>query len=391
MPNGKKVIIFIFIYLLCNLLISYSIIAQNVSVKDYTVPTSFSSSLFIDPNYDLTMVGKKIQTNRGSVGLVYSTFYESLPIGYSIDAIGSGSFEKNPKDGKYRNRYSMNISSRFKKFIWNEEDLFGSIKLDGNYYKSYDYPATSLTIGLGYGRFINATPLRKAVRMEDFLIKEDVISDHLPKEAMLELGHIIEKESEYEDRYGDIYRKNWFNDMENIIRESGMLKRERIGAIGILRMQEVLTKERINDRFYGWDVTIGTKIDISLPQKKQERNKPSIDISFRYSRPISWSTQFNERLSVNSPWGDKFIDVYNIKADTALAYEISNRINFLARHSFVCNQIDGGNRLVSNSLSLSFIYFLENHINLVATEQVEKISDSEPTTNFVISLNYRIF
>ena len=367
-------------------------VTQNVSVTDYTVPSSSSHSLFIDPNYNMTIVKDNVAVNKGSIGMVYKTFYESLPLGYSIDATGSGSFEKDSKTQKYRNRYSAYAAMRFKKYVLNERDLFGSVKFGGQFNKVYDNPATNVTIGIGYGRFINATPLRKAVRMEDFLIKENVISDHLAKETMLQLGHLIERRSEYKYRYGDTYQKNWFDDMENSMRQSGLLKENSIGAIGILRMQEVLTKEKIFDRFYGWEVTLGTKIDLTLPQEGQQLSNPSLDISAQYSRPINWATQWNERLSINSPLSQNFCTCYNMNIASDLAYELSNRINFTLRHFIVIDKLseDSGS-VMSNSLGLSFIYFLENQVNLVITEQLEKSTGTDLSTNFVASLNYRIF
>ncbi|MBM3239160.1 hypothetical protein FJZ31_22935 [Candidatus Poribacteria bacterium] len=369
-------------------------VTQNVSVTDYTVPASSSHSLFIDPNYNMTIVADNVIVNKGSIGMVYNSFYESLPLGYSIDATGSGSFEKfaaDPGIYKYRNRYSTNAVARFKKYVF--KDLFGAVKFGGQFNnKGYDYPATNITVGVGYGRFINATPLRKAVRMEDFLLKENVISDHLPKETMLQLGNIIERQSEYEDNYGETYQKNWFDDMEDAMRKSGLLKKDSIGAIGILRMQEVLIKERIFDRFYGWEVTIGTKIDLTLPQKEQKRPKPSLDISARYSRPINWAIQWNERLSINSPLSNDFGTLYNMNIASDLAYELSNRINFVVRHFISSDKYSqDSNSIISSSLGLSFIYFLENQVNLVVTEQLEKSTGTNLSTNFVVSLNYRIF
>lgn len=396
-----KITLIILTCALLNCFISIAV-TQNVSVKDYTVPSSSSHSLFIDPNYNLTIISDNIAVNKGSIGIVYKTFYESLPVGYSIDATGSGSFEKDSNTDGYRNRYSTYAAVRFKKYIFNERDLFGSVKFGGQFNKIYDYPATNVTIGIGYGRFINATPLRKAVRMEDFLIKEKVISDHLPKETMLQLGHIIERRSEYQDRYGETYQKNWFDDMEDAMRKSGLLKESYIGAIGILRMQEVLTKEKIFDRFYGWEVTIGTKIDLTLPQKGQKRPYPSLDVSAQYSRPISWATQWNERLSINSPLSKNFGAFYNLYISSDLAYELSNRINFIVRHFITVDKLaqesegitDSPERLysvISNSLRLSFIYFLENQLNLVVTEELEKSTGTDLSTNFAVSLNYRVF
>jgi len=80
----------------------------------------------------------------------------------------------------------------------------------------------------------------------------------------------------------------------------------------------------------------------------------------------------------------------NIASD--LAYELSNRINFTLRHFIVIDKLseDSGS-VMSNSLGFSFIYFLENQVNLVVTEQLEKSTDTALSTNFVVSLNYRIF
>ena len=68
---------------------------------------------------------------------------------------------------------------------------------DLNLDENNDRPGLDATIVVGWGRFINATALRKAVRIEDFLLEEGVISERLPKESMIDSGHIIEKEAEY--------------------------------------------------------------------------------------------------------------------------------------------------------------------------------------------------
>ena len=68
---------------------------------------------------------------------------------------------------------------------------------DLNLDENNDRPGLDATIVAGWGRFINATALRKAVRIEDFLLEEGVISERLPKESMIDSGHIIEKEAEY--------------------------------------------------------------------------------------------------------------------------------------------------------------------------------------------------
>ena len=61
---------------------------------------------------------------------------------------------------------------------------------DLNLDENNDRPGLDATIVVGWGRFINATALRKAVRIEDFLLEEGVISERLPKESMIDSGHI---------------------------------------------------------------------------------------------------------------------------------------------------------------------------------------------------------
>ena len=66
-----------------------------------------------------------------------------------------------------------------------------------------------------------------------------------------------------------------------------MLKGEEIDAVGILRMDEVLFRENISDRFYGWDVTLGAKLELLTSESSEERVAPAADITARYSLPIN--------------------------------------------------------------------------------------------------------
>ena len=249
--------------------ISSNVSAQNVSVTDYQVPVSAADRLLIDFSMNHATSGSDATTSKGNIGGIYKRFYDSLPFGYSIDIIGSGLVDKNIVTDEYNTNYQVNGDAGVKKYLMQNsaalKDLFGSVRASSNMLKDYDQPASSLTVGVGYGRFIEATDLAKAVRIEEFLIKEGELSDHLPKEAILEISKIINREGEYRDKYGDTYEKEWYQDMETVMRESGLLKEDGLGAIGILRIEEVLEREDIADRFYGWDVTLGSKFDITLP------------------------------------------------------------------------------------------------------------------------------
>ena len=102
-----------------------------------------------------------------------------------------------------------------------------------------------MTLGFGHGRFIDATALRKAGRIEEFFLEEGIIGEHFSKETMIELAHIIDREREYKEQHGDRYENYWFEDMLAEIRKSRRVLGEEIG-FGLVRIQEVLTQEQIS-------------------------------------------------------------------------------------------------------------------------------------------------
>ena len=317
-----------------------------------------------------------------------------MPFGYSIDIIGSGLVDRNIEKDAYESKYQVDAVTRVKKYLMqnNEslKDLFGSVRASSNVRGEYDRPESALTVGVGYGRFIEATSLAKAVRIEEFLIGEGELRDHLPKEAILELSKIINRENEYQDRYGEAYEKEWYHDMEAIMQESSLLKENTLGAIGILRIEEVLEREDIADRFYGWDVTLGSKFDITTPYTDQDSPPVNLDVSASYARPISWRWQVSERVSINTPF-DGLGKAFSSSLSSDISYELSNRVDLRLRHLLRLEKPEAQDAEAGNSFALSFVYYIENYLNLVVTEQIDKGPEDDLATNFTVVLNYRVF
>ena len=375
-------------------LVTSNVSAQKISVTDYQVPVSAADRLFIDFSMNHAATGSTTTTSTGSIGSIYKRFYDSLPFGYSIDIVGSGLVDRNIEKRAYTTDYHVDGDARAKKYLMQNheslKDFFGSVRVNSNMRKEYDQPASAVTVGLGYGRFIEATALAKAVRIEAFLIREGELKDHLPKAAILEISKIINREREYDDKYGETYEKEWYDDMEAIMRESGLLKEDALGAIGILRIEEVLEREHIADRFYGWDVTLGSKFDITTPFTGEGHSPINLDVSASYARPITWRWQISERISINTPF-DALGTAFSSSLSSDISYELSNRVDLRLRHLIRLEKPEAENAEASHSFGLSFIYYIENNFNLVATQQIEKSPEEHITTNFTIALNYRVF
>ena len=368
--------------------------AQEVSVTDYEVPVSSADRLLIDFSMNHATTGSDATVSKGNIGGIYKRFYDSLPFGYSIDILGSGLLDRNIETDEYDSTYQVNGDASVKKYLMRSsevfKDAFGSLRGSTDVHNHYDRPASAVTVGLGYGRYIQATALAQAVRIEEFLIEEGVLGCHLPKAAILELSKIINREDEYKDKYGATYKKEWYKDMEAVMSESAKLKDNQLGAIGVLRIEEVLERESIADRFYGWDVTLGSKFDITTPFTDQERPIANLDVTASYSRPISWKWQINERISINTPF-DSFGSAYSLALSSDVSYELSNRIDLRLRHLLKLDKLDERDAENSHSFGASFIYYIENNVNLVVTEQLEKVPGEDLASNFTVLLNYRVF
>lgn len=375
-------------------LVTSNVSAQEVSVTDYQVPVSAADRLLIDFSMNHATTGADATTSKGNIGGIYKRFYDSLPFGYSIDLIGSGLLDRNIETDAYDTNYQINGDVGVKKYLMESNpflrDSFGSVRATSDMSKAYDRPTSALTVGMGYGRFIDATALAKAVRIEAFLMKEGELSDHLPKDIILALSQIIQREDEYKDKFGEIYKKEWYKDMEAVMTESGLLQEDGLSAIGVLRIEEILEREEIADRFYGWDVALGSKFDITTPYTDQDRSIAHLDVTASYARPIAWRWQISERLSINTPF-DSIGQAFSLSLSSDISYELSNRIDLRLRHLFRLDKPEVGNTENSHSLGASFIYYIENSVNLVATQQIEIVPDEDINTNFTVVLNYRVF
>ena len=371
--------------------------AQNVSVTDYKVPVSRVDNLRIDAfSFNLTTEGKEVIYEEGNVGLVYKKFYSSLPFAYFIDALSSASYFRqfSFEDSERTGTYDMEFDVQVQKYFRETNKFFYFVSPEIFMRKGFDRPQTDVFVGLGYGRFINATALRKAVRIEDFLFEEGVISDFLPKDTMIALGQIIEKEAEYRNIYGNrTYQGYWYEDLSSEIDKTGLVTGGgNIGPIGILRMREVLTQEQISDRFFGWDINAGVQYQLQTRDKDIERPPPALALNVRYSRPVSWRMQVNTDFKLDTPFKrDYFRREYNVTQNVEFIYEITNRIAFVTSNTLHINKERDQDARFRHNSNINFIFFVENSISLSVIEQISKEEGSPFRQSLHFALSYRIF
>lgn len=379
----KNLIIYIFF--------TVPLIAQNVSVEDYEVPVSTARTMWINANWNWSQVTEqgdpRVTSSNASGNMQFNSFYSSLPFAWFIDMSATG--EKNFDD------YSHNIvlQPSIRKYLVTSYDFFGFASADIRHDQDFKQISAFVTTGIGYGRYINATALAKAVRIEEHLINEEVIDQHLGKETMIAVAHIIEREDEYEDLLGDTYESYWYEDIESKIVDDSTVTDSSLGAVGILRMRQVLSgiRERVNERYYGWDVSAGIRYHL-MDAYKTDKNDPSLSLSARFSYPITWRNQINAYFKFYSPLNEEFLNFRSTELEVNYIYELSNIINLVLTSRIEHYEPVLIDDYFRYNIGTSFLFYLENNIYLTANASMINSGIVDHTfLNTSMSLQYHVF
>ncbi|NCQ17927.1 MAG: hypothetical protein COZ80_01275 [Ignavibacteria bacterium CG_4_8_14_3_um_filter_37_9] len=390
----KRAILLFILFFIAGISLTYS---QKVNVTDYQVPISRATVFRFDGTWSWSQNGRTVTSNDARGKVLYKTFYSSLPLAWflNVDAVGGKNLSV------YNHNVKLDVS--FLKYFLESEDFFGSAQLVAQHIGSskilpqsndnYRQIKSDITIGFGYGRYINATALAKAVRIEGHLLRDDVIKGNLPKETMIAIANIIDRQQEYQEVYQTTYETFWFDDIEKEIQKSGLIDEfGGVGSIGFQRMRQVLfnINEKVNDRYYGWLTSVG----ISIPTSTSDRSpvgSPEASLSGRYSFPISWDTQINFKIDVLSPLDSLFFKKYTVRSNLDFIYELSNRVNFVSGYRFDFVKQPGIVAEPIHNLDAAFLYYIENNIYLTINSNLSKQGSSPTVLGTSLGINYNIF
>jgi len=367
-------------------------ISQQVKVTDYQVPVSSARILRFDGGFNWSQTNQDgnvySRNSNANAHFTFNYFYSSLPFAWFLDVDAAGEMV----NSNYK--HDVSISPSVRKYIWMDRDWFGYTSMNLQHQSAFNQIYSDISAGYGYGRHIDATALAKAVRIEEHLIKENVIAGNMPKAVMIKIANIIEREQEYIGIYGATYETKWYEDIEAAIKESYLLVSDHIGAIGILRIQQVLKgiNERVNNRSYGWDVTMGINYVISTSNKYLDRPAPALSIGGRYSYPITWRNQVNAKVDLYTPVDSSFFKTFNLRGSAEYIYELSNKINFVTTYSLDYSKPINTEAIVLHSIRPGFLFYLENQIYLTVTAVWDRNSREKTTLmRTSVSLQYNFF
>ncbi|MCY7361992.1 MAG: hypothetical protein LH629_08005 [Ignavibacteria bacterium] len=250
---------------------------------------------------------------------------------------------------------------------------------------------------MGYGRFIDGTAMAKAIRIDEDLKKSGVTSKYMPKSTMLKIARIVDKESEYRDRYKAIYESKIIEDISKEVVNSGVSNQTVLSALAYFRIRNVIfgINQFINSRKFGGDIRIGANYTFLTRNKSIETPAPGAEISGRYSYPIDLRQQFDAFASATSPMDSLFAKLITGNAGLSYSLNITNRISFIAGYSInLVQSINPATPRISVSnqfVTAGFNFYLENNILLNIRAAYTKPYGIKQTLSTDVGLTYTLF
>ncbi|EIJ43873.1 hypothetical protein BegalDRAFT_3047 [Beggiatoa alba B18LD] len=361
------------------LLVSSSV-ASAIELTDYVTPDSFYQQSYLSGSFNLNSGNQDQTSYNGSFSGSYDMTYSTLPFVWDVAVDGRTDFERGGEsDASTDKSYDFFASTTADKYFNDNSLLFGFGSADLGYRRllgadEADDPYAKLGVGVGYGRIYNATPLAKAIRVVEDLVKYQVLSKEPSTKGYMELASVIDRESEFISKYSlKEYKKYWVEAMEDILRRDGVLKTESLGALGVIRIQEILFDERVNKREHGWVVRGG--VGYIASNYDGSDSDPSLDVIFEYGLPIGLQWQLIERAEYSTILGG---DVgHRFRNILSLTYEITDAIDWENEWEldYLKPTDTPPDNIISNTLASTLRYYLTNRLSADLTLELRDIED----------------
>jgi hypothetical protein len=347
-----------------------------LKLTEYDVDQSSAQVLSTGFNYHFGMTGGDVVSNFGNVSLNFERFRATLPSSYNVNLFGnlSVNFEQDTldsdtsaTDSTRQISYQSQWETKYNKYFISGKDFLAFAKLEGDVLSSYDYPATQAIIGLGYGRFVSATPLVRALRIEEGMLAQGVLLDSLPLGTLMSFARELAPEARrtYKERHY-YWEREYYKSLESILRNSNLLHDGELGSAGSLIISDVL-EQYISPRYYGYEVNAGLGYDL-LPAYKADGRAAFASLSFDYAQPIGFRSQFIGKSNLRLPFTEqRFGKEIHSSLLLLLLYELNSTIDLLGTYQLSLDRIrseESGNYGFepTHQLTGTFDYLIVDHL-----------------------------
>lgn len=283
------------------------------------------------------------RTDFTSLGMSFSYQYHNDPYGLAERDVSAGRFQANykrlfdsPEFGfKLAAKGDMTISllglssflvtadGSFRYYLVSEMPLFAFAGLNGKTASSYQTIGVSATLGVGYGRFTDVTPLAKAVMIDAYLVEHERITGHLPTADLKSIAYEIESNTTYATPTDLLVA------LGQLIEGTGLVKDGTLNALDISEIGHIAQDSRYV-RYCGGDAELGLSYEAINPEGNA--NALLATVSFDYASTTTPQAQFLVQGSVSGSYD--FLRTYRLDVTVGYEHRITDLLTFSSSYSF---------------------------------------------------------
>ena len=357
--------------------------ASAIDLTDYKVIEGTYSNAYIDGSLNVNNDSDKEQTSYNAVVKAdLESVHTTAPYTLEYNLQGQGSSLRGSEANASRqSQYSTTADIEVNKYINNDDTYFvyGNTKL--GYQKlsttsSASDPYVKVGVGGGYGRMYIATPLANAMRIAEDLKEYKIIKASVSDKALMALAKVIGLQSEYASKYGsNEYKQYWYSDMEKVLKENDALVNDKLSAVGIVRLDEILStndSRGVLDRLHGWKVQVGAGQILS--DYNGDDGDTTVDAEFDYALPFGYTSQLRETVTTSKVLSDSSTFDYTMGNRLKYTYELSDKVDWINTWDLQFLKANNvGDDVTTNVLGTTFRYYLANQLTFNTTLSLSSV------------------
>jgi hypothetical protein len=290
------------------------------------------------------------RTDLTDLGMSFSYRYQNDPYGLSERDVNEGQLKVNYRrlfdspdfgfDLEVKNDMTISLlglssflataEGNFKRYFSPDAPYFGFAGLTGKSASSYVTIGISVALGVGYGRFVNATPLAKAIKIDAHLVAQHSISENLSRADLESIAYEIDNVATYASL------AELLAALQEIIEGSGLTKMGGLDALDLSQMGE-LVEDNSYSRYCGGDLKLGLGYEVLDPMGAP--NDLLATIAFDYAFTTTPEVQFLTRGSLSGSYD--ILHTYRLEVTASYDYLITDFVSLLASYTFSREMWDG--------------------------------------------------
>jgi len=256
--------------------------------------------------------------NTGELGIDYVRLYGSPRYGFDVSLKNDMTISPTGLSA-----YLTVAEGYYKRYFSIEKAYFAYAGGSARSSSSFQALGMGFDLGVGYGRFTDVTPLARATRIDEYLVRRGTLSDHLHPVDLQILALEIGSTTAY-DSTDDLLTV-----VQEIIESSGLVKAGGLDALDISEITRLIKKEGFS-RYCGWDIKFGLGYELLDPSGGE--NDLLVAGAFNYALATTPEVQFLVQGSFSGLLN--LLETNRVDVTIAHNYLISEFLNLTTSYDF---------------------------------------------------------